>query len=506
MSRLQVEAYRGITRIQDPRLELVLAQNVRFNTFYPGGIYGTGSLSIPRDVAEWWAIKGADRIVLRYGLEVAFEGWIDNIMSAVAVSGQSVRLTITGGWGTKMMRRLWHKPWADSRIDEATWPLMTISAVDKMTLDRRERIMIVPKNVAWTNGQYVRIRYTPPTGELVKRVTYDYDLQEGAQAWELGLASSAFGVLANVTASGTGSVNHTLATPDTFIYLYFIARANQTPASDGSIYAKFTNLVVYTETGAIDLTEIAKDVRAKITDLNATEIYIGSNTYSLVPFYTQRPESAADILTRAAGYGDSSQNPWACYLDHSEKAPAPDGKPVLVVEAKPTLSDYDYWCRVEEIEDGVSFDQYFDDIWNWIIVEYEDKSTRTRKWITPDDDANLANQASIDEYGQRDYPLRVDTTDSTTATNAGRRFLAEHKDPKYRASGPVRLKHQVHTKANTVISAALARAGKRLRIVNFLNDLSIQAGSGLTMLITNTDYDGDSDIVGLSGGDGGVLI
>lgn len=505
MSRITVEAYTGTTRIVDPRNEINEPERVTFSTYYPGGIFGTAHLIIPRRIAEWWAIQGAQRIVIRSGLEIAFEGWIDNLIQALERGNEQVDVTVTGGWGKIMMRRRWDKPWADSRLTEGVWAWYTAAAsAEKCTFDRNQRLMFTPKAVSWTINQGAQFYYSAPTGETVKRVTFSYDLQEGAQAWELRLTNNAGTVLWSVTASGTGSVDHTLATPDQIIRFQFYPAATQTPAADGTIYGKITNIVVYTETGAIDLTEISKDIRAKLTDLNASEIYIGSNTLSLVPFISNGFSSRmADILQKALNYGDASQNAWAAYLDHSEKAPTPDGKPVLVVEQKPVLTAADYLVKLADLEGNVTFVRDYSEIYNWIVAQYEDATTGAAKFITPDDAATQKDTTSITAYGQRDYLLRVDTTSSSQATLAARRFLAERKDPVYRSTSPLRVKGSIKTASGNVIPAALVRSGKRLKIEDFLQDLS---GSGLTMLITNTDYSSDDDSVTMRGGDKGALV
>lgn len=497
LNDLMVEVYSsGTTRIYDPGNELIRAEGIRFSTIYPGGIFGDCSFKIPREVARWWEVNGAQRLVVRNGLVIVWEGKIDNLISALRQDSADVEIKGIGMWGVILGRRRWNKPWCETRIDEAVLPLMITSGTEKCTMDRNGRIRFTPKGVAWAANAYVRVKYTAPTGETVKRVTFNYDLQEGAQAWELGLADSTFAALVTVTASGTGSVDHTLATPDNIVYLYFISRAAQTPVEDGTYYGEFSNVKIYTETGSINLTEVAKDCRAKITDLNATDVYIGSNTFALEPFISEGYEEISSILERAAAFGDSSYNRWACYVDDSEKAPSIDGKPVLAVEQQPVLTDYDYVLRLEEIDPDFSFDRYFDELWNWIIVKYTD-ATGKETWLTPDADATLKNLTSITDYGQRDYVLDAGNGSAATAANAGRTWLAEHKDPRYRMSGAIRVKGSIRSKDGLLIPASQIRAGKRVKIKNFLQDLS---GSGLTFLIGQTDYSADDEVCEISAG------
>src|SRR3990172_12236375 len=170
------------------------------------------------------------------------------------------------------------------------------------------------------------------------------------------------------------------------IELRFYARADQTPTSDGTYFGEFSNITMYSETSAIDLTEIATDVIGKFTELNSTTIQIASNTNSLVPFIPSGHETLADILTFAAGFGDVSQNPWHVYLLDSEVAASPDGKRVLVREQRPALTDHEYALRVDEpnLVAPLSLDRDYSQIWNWVAVDYIDANGWTQ-YLTPDD-------------------------------------------------------------------------------------------------------------------------
>lgn len=500
MNDLKVEIYSsGTTRLYDPGNEIIRAEGLRFSTIYPGGIFGDCTFWVPRDVRSWMEAVGAKRLVIRNGMLIVWEGLIDNLVSSLQESSSEVEIKGIGQWGTILGRRRWNKPWCEMRIDETIWIPQTGAQYDKFNCDRNERMMVTPKDgVTFNSSDYIDFaKYFAPTGETVKRITFSYDLQEGAQAWTLGLWNDTGGSGDwSVTSSGSGSEDHTFATPAAALHFYFQAAAGQTGIGDGTIYGKITNLKLYTEIGSINLTEVAKDIIGKITSLNSTEVYVGSNTFTLEPFISEGYQEISGILKKALEKGDSSYYKWAAYLDHSEKAPSPDGKPVLVVEQEPALTDYDYEMRLEEIDPDFSFDRYYDELWNWIIVRYTDAKGK-ETWITPDDDATLKNQTSIDDYGQRDYELVLEQESSTTATNAGKTFLLDHKDPKYRMSGAIRVKGTIRTKQGILLPACQIRAGKRLKIGNFMQDLS---GSGLTFVIGQTDYSAEDEICEITAG------
>ena len=488
-----IEAYSsGVTKIDDPGNELTWAEGLSFANAYPGGDMDA-AFTIKRNIVSRWALKGAQRVVFRQGQRIVYEGYVSALDRLLDEQGQAIRVPLVGGWSHILMNRRWQKWWADNRIDESVWRVYTAaSGAEKCTIDRNTRIRFTPKNVAWAQNEYAEVRFTMPTGDTVKRVTFDYDLQEGAQQWKLGLSPATFW---SVSATGTGSVDHTLVSPTQTINLWFLAdAAGQTPASDGTIYGQVTNMVVYSETGAIDPTQVTIDVIGKFTALNSSTAEVDSNTFSIVPF-TADWETAADIITRAVAKGDASHNHWAAVLHNSETVASPDGKPVLGIEQYPALTDYDLAVRLDEtnIAGAVQITQDFDAIANWIIVQYADENGWP-VWKTPDDDATLTNATSAAPpptgYGQRDYLLTLGYSTSTVAINNGVTFLTANKDPQWN-SPPIPIWDYIRRKGNDTILPARIRAGQRLKVENFMTDLS---GTGLTLLITGTRYDDESGI------------
>ena len=490
----------GTTPQQDTLLDR--ATNLRFSGCYPGGMYASLTFDLPmRDITTTWNVQPNQRLVAMNGLDIVWEGKVTNPGYSLNDAQQLRRVECLGYWGDVMMLRTIQKPWADKRISEDVWEyqtdIATFTAAEKCTVDRNNRIRFTPKAEAWSTNQFAAVAYTAPTGQTIKRVVFNYDLQEAAQSWQAGLYNvTAASTVWNVTSSGTGSADTTLATPSQTVWLYLRAQANQTPTSNGTYYAEFSGIVVYTETGAINLTEIAKDIRALETDLSADETLIGSNTLDLTPFIADPAESYADILTKAASYGDSSYNAWACGVRSSSLAS--DRKPILFVEQQPALTDYDYEVSVAEANylAPAEFDRDINAVRNWIRVYYRSGSGY-QLVVTPDDDANLTDAASVAAYGRRDETLTIDTESLTTATNLGRSYLAAHKDEPWRASGGIVLQSYVMAKGGLIIPASEIQPGKRIRVRDYLDDLS---GTGMIFLITATDYDDLSEQARLSVG------
>jgi hypothetical protein len=491
------------------------AQDINFVKCYPGGQCVGLTFYVPRDITASWSVTNGQRVTAYNGLRMVWEGYISNITPQARADGMGMAVTCEGAWSRFLQRRSTRKPWADTRMSEDVWqnPTSAAAANDKSllqwaTVDRQNRIRFTPNSTrdasgnetGWAQNDYVRVVYTAPTGQTIKRITWSYDLQEGAQNWKISAydPTAAADIGTGVTASGTGTKDETLGTPRQTVWLYFQCGTvgGATPPSDGTVYGEFSNIVVYTETGSINAQEITKDVRAIVTDLSADETQIGALTLSLVPFVAEGAEKYADLLTRAAGYGDSSFNRWAVYVGLSENAS--DGLPRLVLEQVPALTDYDYSIRVDapEISGDLSFSQSLDEVWNWIAVRYQDANGR-ELYVTPDDDANLTDATSVAAYGRREAWIDAPTTSLTTATNAGRRYLAQHKDLQWQANGQVIITGGVRGKSWQYVPACEVSPGKRIRFENWLNDLS---GTGLTLLITGTTYDDASETVSLDFG------
>lgn len=524
-NRLKIEIFDAYddALVVDVGNELRLAMGLKFGTIYPGGLYSTCSFFIPRDATAGWQFQGGQRLVIRNGLTIVWEGAIaDDGPDFGSGADQGKRINGLGYWGWLLGFRGVKKSWADVRVDEGAWVLQTGTTgdgEDQVTLDRLNRICFTPKAVAWANGDYAAVRYAMGPGQTVKRLVYSYDFAEPAGTWEISAwrstDGSAFtqmtagsgetygtGTTTVITATAGGVVDVTLATPSRYIELRYYSRAAQTPVADGTFHGEFSSLTVYSETGSINGQEVAKDIRAMVSELNSDETRIGALTLSLVPLSILRYTMFTEWLTHITSFGDASFNPWAAFVDHSETATTPDGKPVLVLEQYPALTDYDYAIRLDEenLTPTFSILKNYVDVHNWIVVEYIDLLGRSVK-ITPDDNANLKDDTSIAmPWGRREFVLSVGDVSSTVAVNLGRRYLAAHKDPQFYVSGPVQVTGAIRGKNGNIIPASEVKSGMRLRIEDFISDEASVAGAGLTFLITQTDYDDTSETVSISTG------
>jgi hypothetical protein len=500
-NNLRVEAYEAYstTGRADPGRDLERAEGVTFDTHYPNGLFGPAEFFVPRDPAAGWSFTGNDRLVIRNGQTVAWEGALAGTGYSVAGETRAGRKVIGEGyWSWLLETRGINKPWADNRLDAAQWVYsMTATGAEKCTIDRFNRLRFTPRAASWANNEAATLDYTAPTGQTVKRVTMRAELQEQAEAWVTRLVTSdSASVLFSRTTSGSSACDVTLSSPQTQgVRFQFQAGAACTPTADGEIYGSACSVMVYTETGTISGSSIAVNLRTLLADsLNSDITRIDGPTLTLEPFVTDGYEKAARILSRAAGFGDSSFNAWAAYLDHSESAATPDGEPVLVVEQQPALTDYDYAVRLDDpnLAPRLELVRDFAGIYNWIVVRYRDELNNRDVYLTPDDNANLTDSDSVTDWGQREYVLDASLATSTAAVNLGRRYLAAHKDPRFYVAGPITVVGYIRGKNGNPVPASEIRAGRRVRIENFLSDEVDVSAAGLTFLISRTHYT-DSD-------------
>lgn len=315
------------------------------------------------------------------------------------------------------------------------------------------------------------------------------------QNWELRLRDGVGGVnIWSFTSSGGPTArDDTLGTPRQILDLEFLANANQTPSGDDTYHGQVTSVMLYSETGDITPTSIGQDIAAKCTELSTDQSQIGSNTFVLEPFITAGAgwETMASILARVAAYGDASYNAWAFYLLESEKAVSPNGLSVLAFAQQPALTSFDYAIRVDEenLDGPILIKKDRKSVRNWIAVHYTDYQGIER-WINPDQTTTQKDTDSITTYGQRDYVMELGQISADSAWNAARRFLAQNKDPKfYVASGPITVKGWIRDASGQRIPASQIRAGKRLKIENYLTDEVATTGAGLTFIVSGTSYD-----------------
>lgn len=516
---LTVEIYStGTTRISDAGGELPWASGLNFDTVYPAGLYTSGGLYIPRDVLRQWSIAGGQRVVFRNGLKIVYEGYIDQLESMIGDGAeQGVNIVLTGAWDYLLQRQRWVKIWADNRISENVWYTVNQAGRELFDTQRASEILyLYPKDGASAFGTatYNALRYSMPNGETVKRLYYLYDFAEPSGTWEYAFYRStdgsswtqmtgasgetyATGTTTVLTATGAGTVDVTLATPSRYVEMRLTSRAAQSYVLGTGVYAKISSLMVYSETGAISPAAIITDIAGQAVTLNSDVSQIGTNALEVAPFWSA-DDTLADIAINAALNGDSSNNRYAVGLLNSETATTPDGAPVMYFEQYPVLTDYDYAVRLsdENLLAPISIVEDFAAIANSIHIEYLDGNGYSMR-LTPTDDASLEDATSVAAYGERHYLMVLGYATQSVAIDNGLRYLAAYKDPQYIVTSPVTFVGYIRAKTGERVPTSEIRAGMRLKFEDYVTDIS---GTGLTLLVTGTHYDDDTQTCTLTFG------
>lgn len=524
---IQVYEQASNTPIYDQTGELGAITIGELETFYPGGLYGSGQLEIGRDALKSWLIAGVYpyRFVIRNGHKTVFEGYAEAHERTFGDAAQVLGIPLTGAWGALAMRQALRRLYVDQRIDDFVWeykpePIDQEKCSLSRTSDAGNALVFSAVDaMPWSNGEYIQAVYTAPTGETIKRVTYTYDVTNyNGEDWSLVLYDVTNATALDTqsrTSSGTstGSVDVTLSPVSSQIALRFRSDAAQTPADDGNgsmSYAEVTSLTVYASTGnpagyVGTVRSIVYDLLVEYANiLNQDTRYVDQNAFNQGRFITEGGgyEYLTDILTRAAEYGDSSQNAWAVRMLPAERASTPDGKPVLAYSAQPDLSDYEYVLSLDDtnIVPPVQVAQSWDTVRNWIVVQYVNEAGKLVV-VTPDDDGSLTDADSVTRYGRRVKVLDLGQSYQAAAVNYGRRYLLRWRYSQIELPVPIAVRGYIMSKYGVPVPASEIEAGKRVLLRNFVGNLSSGIGTRQSVfLITRTSYDDTSETCRITAG------
>lgn len=517
--------------INDFRLDMANISGLRFSTGYPGGIYLDCEFFVQRDLVDFWqSLVGCRLHVFNNAITPVWEGKILNLDYVTDDNIQGIRVTCVGMWAWIAMRRMWKKQWCDTSTNEDAWARDETYA-EQFDFSRQQNgIRMVCKHGDFTNPTNSHIYYEAPTGQVLKRVTYDYNFAEAVgSTFKAALfedTGSGYTVIAasEVASTATGTMDITLSANCTKVKLQlYPVSVTSTIADNDWTYVEFKKIAVYTETGTIDLAEVAKDARAYMTDVNTSDAFITSmgglsrslvgtpsSTYGDTNYPSNfgsegSPLAIADLLYRAASYGDSNNDTWAVGFLDSLNATSYDGKPLMYVEKVPELDDYEYEINLADIMlmPTITIQQSAENLSNYVYVTYKDPVDGNRI-LTPDDDAGLKDDTSIAIYGRQDNNLSIGNANEDLAKANGKRYLKRYKNPRWVLSDPIKLIDRVRTKAGYYVPASHVQAGERVLVYqdNFgFGGQELTGGlPGEIFLISSTEFDTDSNSIVLTAG------
>jgi len=509
-NNLQLEIYSsGSTQIADPDNELALAESIRFSSAYPGGIFLDASFIIKRDVTRALPFKHAQRIVIRNGVRIVWEGFISDI--GYDLDGDRVSVQCLG-FVTLMHGRYKYNRVIDRRFGSTlfgVWDVLDANANDKALFDRTDRLRIEPKQEAWALNERAQFRWNANAGSNAKRVKFDFELQEGAQAWELELFDVTNAVsLWSVIVSGIGTQDITLGTSTAVLEFRLYARAAQTPTGS-AIFGEIKNLRVLCENASGAVTTTVGDIlRAYVVyadtggadTFNSSTALIAANTYDLETAGLTGDdlnESIGAFMVRVAKFS-TTDAAFSVGVRESE-AIAGSVTPVIYYEQQPALTDYDYAIRIDDLNflggGRLVSSASPDMLKTWILVVFRDDRGR-EQW-----DFTARDTAGGNKYFERALVVRAGSgiTTLTAAADYGNTVLNQLKKLQYYVDGALRMVGYLRGKSGQEVPVSQVQSGKRLKIENFLADFGDEtAGSGFTFLIQRTEYDDASETVSLT--------
>lgn len=470
------------------------ANSVTWESMFPKGHAGA-KFSVQRDIAERWAVKKAHVLLIYDGLRLCYQGVIKDLEAAISGSNEQTITVQARGYYSYLNFRNIRKRWVDTApYQRLKWPDSQIGDQVAQRLGSTiegELILIkLPGQAVTSNaGDAFLWEYNGVPTDVIYKVTHRYDIEAGdGETLQLRILNGAT-VVSTVQATSNTRVQSTHDTGaftggDTadFTLQWRLDAVSGDNDADG--IANCTDLTVYFEIDYIAglpnyyADEIIRDIIDLTTDeFSADTDLIASPSLALIPFTTKGDgfETAATVIERAIGYGDSSNNAWAFNVwDRETGGAASDGKPKMEIVQQPATTDWEYQMWLEEF-DSFQYSQTTDELYNYVTVQYTDPDGKNA-FISPDTNSTLKDDTSIALYGRREVPGGLSIGDSTSAKalEYGERYLGQNKDPKPKTSmavsGRIRTKHGIFVEVSNV------RAGERIRIPDYQDGLVIVIG------------------------------
>ncbi len=533
---LTVNAYaRGSTTvIGNIGFDYQKISGLQFETYWPGGVFGSASFYLPTDLAQSWASSGAYRVVFYNGLQVVYEGYVDSIDRVADESTSGILVRLVGAWGNILSAWGINKPWWDEATDAKAWVPILSTIEEQFRYQVIEgKIHISPDySLTHATGTSKRARYTAPIGQTVKRLKFTYDFKESSGSWEQGVyratdSSSTLmtdasgetyttGTTTVIVAPATGTVDVTLGEASRYLDFEFYSAADNTPGSTDHIHGMIYDISVRTETdSAITAAVVIADVLALCTDLNTSTAYITAPTVDISPFVTDGYETFDSIISRALKFGGASAANYYAQLLESDYTMSGNGKPILQVAAWPALTSYDYEIALTDknLVAPFTLSEDYSMICNYVIVQYTDNVTGLKSFATPDDDASLTDATSTGLYGRRipsGGSINAGQSDKASAILFGARYLLRYKSPIWRLStATISVNSYIRKSGEIRVPCSEIRAGERVLFSNFPASPTsdpLMGSSLLVSVITRAVYSDDGGgVCALSFGDLSLL-
>lgn len=467
--------------VNDPEQSQDHIVNARWDSRWPGG-HGTFSGTVYRHILHRWAIKTAYEIVVRDGQKILYQGRLAS--PAKQLTGLRSFISLTAhGYLTALNERTVRKRWVDATaLSRLRWPPGREINDDQNTAVTEKRgelmrIVLVGDDTNLSPSNQYHEQYTLPGGDIVYQVDYEYVGRTG-QGYDMVLYNDDQAATENTENVNSvtplaGTVNHVFTQGDTGSFTWICQPEAGTQTYDQNDWVNVINMTVYSayETGHsagtpnFKTNEIVEDVLLLSTGSGiSTDLsLIEDPNVTLAAFTTENDgyETATSIMKRLAAYADSSQNTWGFNVWDSDGAS--DDLPRAELTTR-DVTDYDYIVNVSDL---ASFkpEETDDQLYNWVTVKWIDEAGVDR-YLSPDDDSDLQDSASISDYGERHAPtLDAGYSSQTYAKQLAQRFLAYHKDPLEKMS--LSVVGVIRNKRGIEFPVSWVRAGNRIKVSDY---------------------------------------
>ena len=477
--RIYIEDLNG-TQINNVEAQAAVnyATNLSYSNAAPKGHVEARFRLRRDDIYKGFDIKESYGVVVQDGLRVVWQGRIEGI-NRVTSGGDEYLDCRAVGWYVILSERLIRKRWLDpdvlvhSRVPSAR---LNDYEQNEFGVEQRGNELIIRASVAadisktagehyrqdytmWANIDYIAFSYAGRCGEDFELNVYD----------STGVTKEATVSITNSAGqTGSGSVSLS-STTDTIQIRGEIGTTDIYDQNDWGKYYDFSAKAKYHSSHsafgseAYTLTEMVEDVLWLVDDLGSQisgDIDdIAAISTALNAFTVEEFTPAAVVINRLADYSDSSNTTYFNYVWDREGTS--DSLPKFELSAW-DVSDYEYIIDIDDpAVESASNEKDGRQLYNWVSVQYVDNLGRKSE-RTPDDNANLKDQTSIDNEYQRMYVLKIGKATATDADNIGERFIEWHKTRKWR--GSVTISGDVQTKAGGRVPVEWLRAGERYYI------------------------------------------
>lgn len=488
---------RGHNLVNDPERSLEVAQNINFETRAPGG-YGTLTATVPRNIRNDWAVKGAHYIQLLDGLEELYYGRLNDPQKSL----DGNNLTANGLWAVLNERRI-IKWW----IDNKPRVRMVVSSgretsndqlyVDGNPDDDGVLVRGGYGDVSKTAGDSYQLYYYLPYGTYIYSVSGTCTSRTGEgfyiRYYAIGGVLEATYTDNGIGTRNTATLSDVFATESQLLVLAIeIYRSDIYDENDNAKWYAGTVKSRYhtshpsrgSETHTTDEMMIDCIFEGDLTDVISTDFNLMASTgYNPAGFATAGGDFAtvADTIKQLARFGDSAYESYVPGVWGIQGTPDKKARLFLV---KRDVNAFDWQCNLDDLTD-FRMERDYSGIQNWCVVKYTDHKDQVQ-YLTPTYDSDLKDADSIRNYGRRDSPvLDIGRGTIDDAKRYGLRYLAYRAQPLLK--GSFSIKGFIRDAAGAEQPAGRVRATQRVRINDF--------EGGTTFWLSGTRYNCDSTIV-----------